>query len=97
MSLEIACLPLKKAGLSLAGGTGGAAAGEAAAGQTQLAQQLEHSRQELLRFREDAEHEASAILTSDVYCENERRTLIEGKKQARRNVLRQELLCREPR
>lgn len=62
---------------------GGAAPGDAKPGQLQLAQQLEQSRQRLLRLREDAEQEASALSLAGVRREDERRTLIEGQKQAR--------------
>ena len=65
------------------GAAGGAAPGDAKPGQVQLAQQLELSRQRLLRLREDVEQEASALRLAGVRREDERRTLIEGQKEAR--------------
>ena len=62
---------------------GGAAPDDAKPGQLQLAQQLQQSRQRLLRLREDAEQEASALSLAGVRREDERRTLIKGQKQAR--------------
>lgn len=62
---------------------GGAAPGDAKPGQLQLEQQLERSKQRLLRLRGAAEQEASALSLAGVRREDERRTLIESQKQAR--------------
>ncbi|KAK9835134.1 hypothetical protein WJX81_000361 [Elliptochloris bilobata] len=67
----------------------GAAPGDAKAGQTHL-QQLEQSRQRLARAREGAEQEATAVSLAGVRREDERRTLIESKKQALVGTLRTE-------